>query len=140
MQVLVAYAVIAAIAFLFHLAWERVHIRLYTNYDAMKGILPVHVLATIGDVAYTLCAVFFVAILKRDVVWFLSPVSTADIFLLAGLGFCLALFVEYKALYFKKWEYLPSMPIIPYLHVGLSPIAQMTVLLPVTVCIAAALS
>ncbi len=132
---MIPFIVLALAAFLLHLAWERVHVQLYTGYEKMEGLLPVYVFATIGDVAYTLCAVFFVAILARDLAWFVRGVSTGEYLLLALLGFCIALFVEYKAKYYKKWEYLPEMPIIPFLRVGLSPIAQMTVLLPFSVFI-----
>ena len=130
---MIPFIVLALVAFFLHLAWERVHIRLYTGYEKMEGLFPVYVLASMGDVAYTLCAVFFVAIVRHDVTWFVHGVSTGEYLLLAFIGFCIALFVEYKAIYLKKWEYLPEMPIIPLLRVGLSPIAQMTVVLPFSV-------
>ena len=128
-----AYTILAIVAFLLHCVWERFHTQLYTGYEKMEGTLPVYLFATTGDVVYTLCAVFFVAIIERDLVWFVRDVSTGEYLFLALIGFLLALFVEYKAIYFKKWEYLPEMPIIPFLRVGLSPIAQMTVLLPFSV-------
>ena len=135
MHIVLDYAILVASSFFLHLAWERVHIRLYTGYEKMEGLLPVYLFATMGDVAYTLCAVFFVAIVRHDVTWFVRDVSTGEYLLLALIGFCIALFVEYKAIYFNKWEYLPEMPIMPFFRVGLSPIAQMTVLLPFSVFI-----
>jgi hypothetical protein len=44
--------------------------------------------------------------------------------------------VEYKGLMFHRWSYLPSMPIIPFLNVGASPVLQMTILLPLSLFLA----
>jgi len=56
-----------------------------------------------------------------------------DIASLAVLGFFIAVFVEYKGLFLNRWHYLEAMPVISGLGVGLSPILQMSLLLPVSV-------
>jgi len=38
-----------------------------------------------------------------------------------------------KALALGRWEYAAAMPIVPLLRVGLSPVLQMAVLLPLAV-------
>ena len=123
---------LALVAFLLHLAWESAHIRLYRNYDALKGTLPVPLWAALGDVLYTLFAVLLIALFKENIVWLEMP-TTADYFGLLILGFCTALFVEYKAFYFKRWEYVENMPIVPGLRVGLSSLVQKTLLFPLAV-------
>ena len=133
------FAVLVLITFFLHLAWERVHIRLYTQYDGLKGSaswrMPVPVWAALGDVLYTLFAVMLVAFFKGDILWF-QTATAVDYFLLAGIGFCTALFVEYKAFYFKRWEYTSAMPIIPGLRVGLSSVVQKSLLFPLSVWLA----
>jgi hypothetical protein len=129
-QIFIVYAALTAVAFLFHVVWERMHIRFYTNYNAMKGRLPVVINATIGDVMYTLAAVLILALVSHDPLWF-SDAGMREFALLAVFGFCIALFVEYKAMRLKRWEYLPAMPRL--FGYGLSPLLQMTVLLPLSV-------
>ena len=112
-----------------HLVWESVHVRLYTGYEHLSPVLPIYVWATIADVLYTLGAFALVSAFKGDTRW-LQHATLRDYLALAAVGFFLALFVEYKALALNRWAYLPEMPIIPYFHVGLSPIVQMTLLFP----------
>lgn len=120
------------VAALLNLSWERVHIVLYRNYERMKGRMPVFVFATLGDVLYTFFALALIALFKRDAVWFLNP-TILDYAGLAILGFCIAIFVEYKAMALKRWEYTENMPCV--FGIGLSPLVQMTVLLPLSVFI-----
>lgn len=130
----VSYALLALVAGLLHYAWETSHVGLYTGYGNLGGPLPVTLYATLGDILYTFLAVIGVGIFKRDMLWWLSA-HMRDFALLAIIGLTIALFVEYKALWLGTWEYLPTMPIIPILNVGLSPIVQMTILLPLSVTI-----
>lgn len=129
-----AYALLALIALILHLVWERSHIVLYTSYEAMEGVLPVYVFATFGDVAYTLVAVLLVSFFTGCLTWFLRPRSQAYIGL-AFIGLSIALFVEYKAMALGRWEYTDAMPMLWGL--GVSPLIQMTLLLPFSVFLAA---
>lgn len=95
-------------------------------------------LATVGDVLYTLGAFALISAIKRSVDW-VHDAQLADYFSFVALGFLIALFVEYKGLALEKWQYLPEMPIIPVLQVGLTPVLQMALLLPVTFFLASRL-
>ena len=86
----------------------------------------------IGDVLYTLGVYLVFALFKRDVLW-MRHVSKADVLMLTLAGFLLAVGIEWKGFLFERWAYLPSMPIIPFFEVGLSPVLQMTILLPLSV-------
>ncbi len=127
------YATLSFIAFLLHFLWERSHIVLYTGYEAMEGIFPVYLFATLGDVAYTLGAVLFVSFFTGCLTWFIRPRAQAYVGL-AFMGLAIALFVEYKAMALGRWAYTEAMPMIGPL--GLSPLVQMAVLLPLSVFIA----
>ena len=133
------WSALPLISFVLHALWERAHIVLYTDYDAMEGVLPVWLVATLGDVLYTLVAVGAVSVLRKYKVIRVQQGSRCEYGLFFLLGFGIALFVEYKALALHKWAYLPAMPLIPYLNVGLSPILQMTLLLPLSVFLSRAL-
>ena len=55
---------------------------------------------------------------------------------LATLGFAMAVIVERVALAFGRWNYNEHMPVIPGLDVGVLPILQLTVLVPLSYAIA----
>lgn len=123
----------AGTAFLLHYAWEALHAPLYTNYGSLGGPLPLALYATLGDVFYTLFAVAVVALYRRDGGWIIRA-RGVDYAALALFGFCISVFVEYKALFLERWEYAPAMPLL--FGIGLSPILQMAVLLPLSVFLA----
>jgi hypothetical protein len=129
--------ILSSVAFLFHFIWENSHISLYTNYEKMEIGIPVPLLATFGDVFYTLMAFFVVSLFKRSMLW-INNFSVRVAGQLSLIGALIALFVEYKAMYFAKWAYSDLMPVIPYLSVGISPIVQMALLLPLSVFLAQA--
>ncbi len=131
MKFFLVMLVFAVVGFVLHLLWERSHIGLYTAYEKMEGVLPVYLFATIGDIVYMLGAILLVGIIKGDTLWLLSARPT-DFLVLIFFGFAIALFVEYKALALERWAYGPSMPMISWLHVGLTPILQMSILLPLS--------
>lgn len=126
---------LALVSFFLHILWETSHVSLYTGYENLPFAHSIEWYATGGDVVYTLVVILFFSLVKGGFSWLQRP-RGRDYALLAFAGFFLALFVEYKALALGRWEYLPSMPVIPFLEVGLSPIVQMTLLLPLSVWIA----
>lgn len=126
------FIILALVTFFLHLIWERSHIPLYRNYDQLKGILPVSVWASLGDVVYTFGAVFFVALFKGTIFW-IDSATVRDFVGLGCIGLFTALFVEYKAFHFKRWAYTESMPIVPILDVGVSSLFQKSLLFPFTV-------
>lgn len=126
---------ISAVSFSFHYTWENIHLLLYANYEGLTD-MPIVLYATFGDVMYVIGAVLFVSLLKWRLDW-LNDVTTSDVIGLAVVGFAIAFFVEYKALVFERWTYTDAMPIIPLLGIGFSPVLQMTILLPLSVWIAA---
>ena len=117
--------------FMLHTLWENVQGPLYFGYQTPAQWVPMALYGTAGDVMYT----FLVYWLYR---WWIGSRSLVarDFMLLAGIGFVLAIGIELKAMYFELWSYAPTMPLIPLLNVGLSPILQMTLLLPPTVWLA----
>ena len=131
-RVLQTYVALVLVAFVLHLAWENLHLPLYTGYENLGGGLPVTLYATLGDVTYTFLAVLFHTAFERDWFW-IKKAKRADYALFAFFGLLVALFVEYKAEVLGLWHYTDAMPIIPVLHVGLSPVLQMSILLPFSI-------
>ena len=129
-------ALLVLVAGALHYVWESSHVGLYTGYDALGGNLPITLWATIGDILYTLAAFALASLFKHGIEW-IRDLRSHDLLGLACLGFFISLYVEYKALALSRWTYLPEMPILPGFEVGLSPVLQMMILLPLTVAIVA---
>lgn len=121
---------IGAISFGLNGVWEYLHLPLYTGYEQLGSGFPLIMWATAGDAMYTILIVLFVALCKRDVLWF-EKARMAEYVLLGVLGCATAMFIEYKALVLHRWAYTNAMPTL--FGVGLSPLLQLTLLVPVAV-------
>jgi hypothetical protein len=127
------YSSLAGVAFLLHALWEHTHLPLYQGYEGISGSLPVWLYATLGDVGYTLLIALLFAVAKRNIGW-IRGARPFDFFLLACVGFLVALGVEYKAMLLARWVYTDAMPIV--WDFGVSPLVQMALLLPLSIYLA----
>jgi len=123
---------LSLIAFVLHIVWENVQAPLFQGYASFASHFPVCLVGTVGDVAITLFVYFIVALLKNDSNW-IYTLNKKDFAILAVVGLFIAVGIERHTLPFGRWAYADAMPIIPYLKVGLTPILQMTFLLPISV-------
>lgn len=119
--------ILTIVAFLLHVVWENAQAPLYAGYRSFSLHFPMCFIGTIGDVVITLLVLAFLRLLKKN-----DLQTAADFMALAMIGFIIAVFIEQNALLIGKWNYALSMPLIPYLQVGLAPILQMTILLPLS--------
>jgi hypothetical protein len=123
--------ILSLVAFVLHIIWENAQAPLFAEYSSFGQHLSICFLGTIGDVIFTLSAYFGIGLLKKDFGW-IRRLSKNDIFVIAAIGFFFAVGIEWRALLFDRWNYTDAMPIIPYFRVGLAPILQMTLLLPLS--------
>ena len=86
-------------------------------------------LATAGDVLLTFLAYALGAAAWRDWRW-AWPGSGKVSAALAGLGFAIASLVEFVALSRSEWAYNDRMPIVPGVELGLLPLLQLTLFIP----------
>jgi len=119
-------ATLATVTFVLHIIWENAQAPLYAGYQSFSHHFSMCFVGTIGDVVITLSVLVFLWLLRKDVS------RPADFLALAILGFVVAVVIEQHALLSGKWDYALAMPIIPILKVGLAPILQMTLLLPLS--------
>lgn len=127
--------ILSLVAFILHLIWENAQAPLFQGYASFTQHFPLCFIGAMGDTAITLLIYFIVALLKDDFNW-IGALNKKDIAVLAVIGFFIAVGIERNALFFGKWEYASSMPLIPYFEVGLLPILQMSLLLPFSVFVA----
>ena len=129
-----------SIAFITNAIWEAAQTPLYRGADIFGMHIPssltdpryllVLLYATVGDVFYLALIYALVACIEHDICWIRSwrPRDTYVV-MLAGLAFAAA--IEWRGLIEGHWSYSALMPIVPVLHVGLSPLLQ----LPITALI-----
>lgn len=112
-------ASIFILSFALNFIWEHLHAVLYASYKggAITNAILLH--ATLVDaLIITLLAVAYLYI----------PFLHRRLYLIVGALLAFAIATEWWALATGRWVYGPHMPIIPLLHVGLTPTIQLAVL------------
>lgn len=113
-----------SIVFLLHFFWEMAHAGLYVpHFLGIADFIFIHLRAAFGDVVLTALVYFFGALFFRDTKWFLERRFSPHAFT-TFCSFLVSVFVEKIALLSGRWEYSPLMPLLPFLHVGVSPVLQ----------------
>ena len=115
------------IAYFLNLVWENVQKPLFTGFEAFwKSGLTCYS-AAFGDALIILGIYFLIALMRGKYYWF--RIRTKDeIVLLLIFGFIVAVLFEKFALATGRWGYAASMPVVPFLNVGIIPILQMLIL------------
>ncbi len=112
-------------SFLVNLFWEVSHSLLYKTITDMSvyEYVPRILQASAGDII--MVAVIFLAIsaFNKSLQWKIN--NKKNIILSIVLGLMLSIGFELFAIYTSRFEYNPSMPLIPILKVGLTPVLQM---------------
>ena len=124
-------AMVAAVSFSLHLVWENAQAPFYIGYLNFWQHFFLCLGATVGDVAVTLLVYAGTVAVTRNPQWprrLSRPAGLA----LAMVGAVIAVGMERRALAVGRWAYTAAMPIIPGLGVGVTPVLQMVVLLPLT--------
>ena len=120
-------------AVLLNFPWELMQVPFYQGMGAAAhwGAVKVCTRATLGDGIIMLIAYWGAAIVARDRWWFLKPRPMPLVVLLA-VGVAITVFLERLATVSDDpdwgWRYAETMPIVPGLGIGLTPLLQWIVL------------
>lgn len=114
-------------AFLLNLAWELIQIPLYKNPVYDIDHIAFCTLASLADVLMVLLLYFGLALIFKDPFWiqFLKLHRIVIVVLTGGAG---AVLSEMRHLSLGSWGYNDSMPLIPVVNVGMSPVLQFMML------------
>jgi len=114
-------------SFLLNFTWEVIQISLYKGSSCSIGHIAFCGLASVADSIMVLLLYFGVAFIFRKPLWIqhLKWQRIAIVILIGGTGAVLA---EMRHLSSGSWAYADSMPIIPIVNVGISPVLQFMVL------------
>lgn len=118
---------VTVLAFFFNLAWELIQGPLYEGYQYNIRHISLCVLASVADAVMVLLIYLGVALFLKNAYWgqHLTARRLLLVMLIGGTG---AILAEKRHLAAGSWDYTPSMPVIPVIEAGLSPVLQFTVL------------
>lgn len=123
---------LAGFGFLANFVWEMLQVPWFTGMaDASHGsVVWLCIRATGGDVLILLASFWFSSIVCRDRRWVLDG-NRKPAVILVITALTLTIVLEWLATGpLQRWEYADSMPIIPIIGVGLSPLLQWLLLTP----------
>ena len=114
-------------AFLLNVTWEILQIPLYKGGVYQWEHILFCVLASVADVIMVLLIYFGLAFIYKNALWIknLSISRIINLVLTGGIG---AVVAETMHLSIGTWSYAASMPLIPLVKVGLSPVSQFMIL------------
>ncbi|MEO7312721.1 MAG: hypothetical protein ABIX01_20220 [Chitinophagaceae bacterium] len=119
------------LAFVLNIVWEFVQMPLYRDaaFDAQH--IAFCLLASVADAIMVLLLYFVFAIIYKQPFW-IKYLNILRAFMLVVIGGIGAILAEMRHLSQGNWAYDSSMPILPFVNVGLSPLLQF-MLLPVII-------
>jgi hypothetical protein len=114
-------------AFLLNSIWEILQAPLYRYFHFEIKHILICELAAIADAIMTLLLYYLFAFIYKNTFW-PKNLSMGRIIAVISVGFLGSIISE--VIYLKKgnWAYNEAMPIIPVVHVGLSPVLQFIIL------------
>lgn len=126
------------VAFGANFVWEMLQMRAYTEMRNRPWLetVPVCALAALGDAVMTIALYCLVAFAFRDRQRWLRG-SWKTYTALSLLGSVSAFLIELLSIITGYWSYAKTMRMVPGLNVGLWPLLQLTILVPLAVWTAA---
>jgi hypothetical protein len=120
------------LSFFLNFFWEVNQTYFYTmKDDSFSTMLYGWTHCTLGDVVLTLIFFWIVSLISRSRTWVLRLTASNFISFIV-LGLVYTVINERLNVYvFKSWAYNESMPLLPWLRVGLLPVLQWTVIPPI---------
>jgi hypothetical protein len=118
---------VIVVSFLLNLAWELIQLPLYKNADYNFNHIAFCTLATVADALMVLLLYLVFASILKNIFWIqnIKLQQMAIVVLVGGAG---AVLSEMRHLSLGSWAYSDSMPLIPYINVGISPVFQFMLL------------
>ena len=119
--------IMITLSFLLNFAWELFQIPLYQNpvYDFKH--IAFCALASFADVLMVLLLYFVIALIFKNPFW-VEPLKLHRIAIVVLIGGAGAVLSEIRHLSLGSWAYDNSMPIIPFVSVGVVPVLQFMIL------------
>jgi len=118
---------IIAFSFLLNFAWEMLQMPLYEGMRLNMQTAMLCGLASIADTLMVLLLYYAFAVIYKEVFW-VQHFALKRISILIVVGATGAILAEMLHVSTGSWRYSQSMPIIPSVNVGVSPVLQFMIL------------
>ena len=118
---------IIVLAFLLNFSWELLQMPLYKSSSFTLNHITFCALGSVADVIMVLLIYFGLAVIFKNPLW-IYPLQWQRVVLIIFIGGTGAISSEIRQLTLGNWAYSDSMPLIPILNVGLSPVFQFMIL------------
>jgi hypothetical protein len=92
--------------------------------------------ATIGDVGIAIVLFLILVVGNDSINWLVDKWDRKDKFIIILYALFTSFFFEVHALYIGRWGYSSEMPFFPKTNIGLLPVVQLLILLPLGFLIA----
>lgn len=119
--------IVIVISFLLNLLWELLQLPLYKNADYDFNHIAFCALAAVADVLMILLLYFGLALILKNLFW-IQHIKIQQVVIVVLIGGAGAVLSEMRHLALGSWAYDDSMPIIPLVNVGISPVLQFMLL------------
>jgi hypothetical protein len=120
-------SIMTILAFLLNFAWELIQIPLYKNPAYNINHVAFCALASLADVLMVLLLYFGLALIFKNPFW-IKPLKFHRLVTVVLIGGAGAIVSEMRHLSLGSWAYDNSMPLIPVVNVGISPVLQFMIL------------
>ncbi len=119
------------VTFLVNFAWEisQGTAGIFAPHGDFITALSRCAVASLGDVLIVLSIVMFMVIMTGTKMWFLH-MHIRSVLLLVVISLLAGVLVEWWGISTNRWAYTSLMPLVPYLGVGIIPVLQMPILVP----------
>ena len=124
-------AIVFGVGVILNFIWEMAQAPLYGPMGSFWEATWRCLKAGVGDGVLILAVLFAGALVFRSNAWFLR-MSKVRFAFASGVGLFVAVLIELWGLNAGRWTYGPRMPLAPGTSLGLVPLAQMAVLVPLT--------
>lgn len=118
---------LAVTAFILNFIWELAQGKLYEGFEYDLKHISFCALASIADMLMVLILLFGFGLIYKNVYW-IKSMKVSQVLVLAFVGFSGAILAEVLHTMRGDWAYADTMPLLPVVEVGVSPVLQFTVL------------
>ena len=124
-------AIIWIVAFVIQFTWEYFQCGTFYTMGDLEGHTRLMLSATLGDANMSIVLYLLLSYINKDFNWIRFKWNRHDWVIMILYSLFLSFYFEISALYRGRWGYnLAAMPLFPTTPIGLIPVLQLVILLP----------
>lgn len=122
--------VLIVVSFILQGAWEYIVCGVYYAVEIIPNMYQLMVEATVGDVLITMIVFNAIMLMSKSSEWQMNKRNVLGILL---YGFAAAMYFESRGLWLERWGYSEEMPLLLDTNIGILPILQFVILIPLSI-------